>query len=61
MLAFIIWLIGTILGIKAILEILNMKGDTVKKLLFIILLLMTSWIGLAVYYFFAREKISEWL
>lgn len=61
MLAFIIWLIGTILGIKAILEILNMKGDTVKKLLFIILLLMTSWIGLAVYYFFAREKMSEWL
>ena len=61
MLAFIIWLIGTILGIKAILEILNMKGDTIKKLLFIILLLMTSWIGLAVYYFFAREKMSEWL
>lgn len=61
MLAFIIWLIGTILGIKAILEILNMKGDTVKKLLFIILLLMTSWIGLAIYYFFAREKMSEWL
>ena len=34
MLAFIIWLISTILGIKAILEILNMKGDTVKKITF---------------------------
>jgi hypothetical protein len=58
---FIIWLIGLILTIKAALEIWKTSGDTVKKLLFIILLLITSWAGLIVYYFFAKDKIAEWV
>jgi membrane protein DedA with SNARE-associated domain len=58
---FIIWLIGLILTIKAALEIWKTSGDTVKKLLFIILLLITSWVGLIVYYFFAKDKIAEWV
>ena len=61
MIEFIIWLIGTILVIKAIIEIFNMKGDTVKKLLFVILLLLTSWLGLAFYYFYAKDKMPQWL
>jgi hypothetical protein len=58
---FIIWLIGLILTIKAALEIWKTSGDTVKKLLFIILLLITSWIGLLVYYFYAKDKVAEWV
>ena len=58
---FIIWLVGVILTVKAVMEIWKMNGDTAKKLLFIVLLLITSWLGLAFYYFFAKNQMSEWL
>lgn len=61
MLEFIIWLVGLILCIKAVIEIWNLNGDFAKKLLFIILILLTSWIGLVVYYFFAKDKIAGWV
>ena len=61
MLEFIIWLVGLILCIKAVIEIWNLNGDFVKKLLFIILILLTSWVGLVVYYFFAKDKIAGWV
>jgi membrane protein DedA with SNARE-associated domain len=61
MIGTIIWLIGLILTIKAALEIWKTPGDIVKKLLFIILLLITSWIGLIVYYLFAKDKIAGWV
>lgn len=61
MIGTIIWLIGLILTIKAALEIWNTPGDVVKKLLFIILVLITSWIGLIVYYLFAKDKIAGWV
>jgi hypothetical protein len=57
---FIIWLIGTILAIKAVLEIFKMNISTAWKLIWVILLLVTSWVGLAVYYFFAKDKIEGW-
>ena len=46
MIGFIIWIIGLILAIKAVLEIMKWKVDGVKKLLVAILVLLTSWIGL---------------
>lgn len=61
MIQFIIWLVGLILCIKAVIEIWNLNGDFAKKLLFIILILLTSWIGLVVYYFFAKDKIAGWV
>lgn len=61
MLEFIIWLVGLILCIKAVIEIWNLNGDFAKKLLFIILILLTSWVGLVVYYFFAKDKIAGWI
>ena len=53
MLAFIIWIVGLILTIKACLEIWKLPVDGAKKLLTIIVLLLTSWVGLIIYYFFA--------
>lgn len=50
MIGFIIWIIGLILAIKAVLEIMQWKVDGVKKLLVAILVLLTSWIGLIFYY-----------
>jgi hypothetical protein len=61
MLALIIWVIGLVLTIKACLEIWKLPVDGVKKLLLIIGLLLTSWIGLLVYYFFAKDKLADWL
>lgn len=61
MLALIIWVIGLILTIKACLEIWKLPVDGEKKLLVIIGLLLTSWIGLLVYYFFAKDKLADWL
>lgn len=61
MVAFIIWIVGLVLCIKAVLEIWKWNVDSVKKLLVIILLLFTSWIGLAVYYFWGRENLPQML
>lgn len=58
---FIIWIIGLVLCIKAVLEVLKWNIDGVKKLLVVILLLITSWIGLAVYYFWGRQNLENML
>ena len=60
MVGFIIWIVGLVLCIKAVLEIWKWNVDTVKKLLVIVLVLLTSWIGLAVYYFYAKDKLVHW-
>ena len=61
MVGFIIWIIGLVLCIKAVLEIWKWNVDTVKKLLVIVLVLLTSWIGLAVYYFWGRQNLPQML
>ena len=58
---FIIWSIGLVLCIKAVLEILKWNIDGIKKLLVVIILLLTSWVGLAVYYFWGRENLEAQL
>ena len=59
MVGFIIWIVGLVLCIKAVLEIWKWNVDTVKKLLVIVLVLLTSWIGLAVYYFWGRQNLPQ--
>lgn len=61
MIGFIIWIIGLILVIKAVLEIMKWKVDGVKKLLVAILVLLTSWIGLIFYYFWGRDNLPQML
>ena len=61
MIGFIIWIIGLILAIKAVLEIMQWKVDGVKKLLVAILVLLTSWIGLIFYYFRGRDNLPSML
>ena len=58
---FIIWIIGLVLCIKAVLEILKWNIDGIKKLLVVIILLLTSWVGLAVYYFWGCENLEAQL
>lgn len=61
MIGLIIGLIGLVLCIKAIIEILSLEGDIAKKLIAAILVFCTNWIGLAVYYFYAKERMPEWV
>ena len=56
----IIWLIGTVLAIMAVLDVFKKNISTGWKIIWAILLLVTGWIGLAVYYFFAKDKIECW-
>ena len=60
MIATIIYIIGIILCIKAVLEILKMNISMGGKVISIILLLITSWIGLLVYYLYAKNHMTEW-
>lgn len=59
MIGFIIWIIGVVLCVKAVLEIMKWPVDGVKKLLVAIIILLTSWIGICVYYFWGREPASN--
>lgn len=47
--------------IKAALEIWTMHFSKEKRLLAIVLLLVTNWVGVCVYYFYAKNKLEEWL
>jgi hypothetical protein len=59
MIGLIVWIIGVVLAVKAVLEIMKWNVDGVKKLLVAILVLITSWLGLAVYYFWGRENLPQ--
>lgn len=61
MVSFIIWVIGVALTVKAGLEIWKLNGDTVKKILFIVAIVLTSWVGLIFYYFIGKEKMPSWI
>lgn len=61
MVGFIIWIIGVVLTIKAAVEIWHLLIDPVKKIVVIVLLVLTSWLGIAVYYLVAKDKLATWL
>lgn len=56
----IIWLVGTVLAIMAVMDVFKKNISTGWKIIWSVLLLVTGWIGLAVYYFFAKDKIEGW-
>ncbi|MBQ9884259.1 MAG: hypothetical protein Q4D30_04610 [Bacteroidales bacterium] len=61
MLGFIIWLIGVILAVKAVLDILKWNINPIVKILVAILLLATSWIGLIIYYLWGKDNLERLL
>ncbi len=60
MIGTIIWLLGLILCIKAVLDIWKMPMSNLAKILAIVIILVTSWLGLIAYYLFAKDKLPEW-
>ena len=56
----IIYLIGLVLAIIAVLDILKKPISLVGKVICAVLVLATSWIGLLVYYLYAKDHITDW-
>lgn len=56
----IIYIAGIVLSVLAVLDILKKPISTGGKIITALLVLLTSWIGLAVYYLYAKDHLSEW-
>jgi disulfide bond formation protein DsbB len=58
--ATIVYVVGVILGVVAVLEILNQPISLISKILVSALVVVTSWIGIAVYYLLLRGNLTKW-
>lgn len=56
----LIYLAGLICAIWCVLDILKKPITLPGKVLTTVVVLLTSWIGIAVYYFWARHHLVEW-
>ena len=56
----LIILVGEILGLLAIIDIIKKPISTVGKVVSIALMVIFPWIGLAVYYLYAKDHLTEW-
>ena len=56
----LIYLIGLVLAIIAVLDILKKPISLVGKIICSVIVLATSWIGLAVYFLYAKDKLTKW-
>ena len=61
MIGFVIWIIGLILTFRAAIEIWNINAAVEKRLIAIVLIVLTSWLGLLFYYFYGTESMAGWL
>ena len=56
----IIYIVGLVLAVLAVLDIIKKPISTVGKVISIILVLITSWVGVVVYYLYAKNHLTEW-
>ncbi|MBE6229497.1 MAG: hypothetical protein E7119_02780 [Bacteroidales bacterium] len=56
----IIYIAGLVLAILAVIDILKKNISLPWKIIWVVLVLATSWVGLAVYYLFAKNRIEGW-
>lgn len=56
----LIYIIGVVLAIIAVLDILKKPISLVGKIITAVIVLATSWIGLAVYFLYAKDHLTEW-
>ena len=56
----IIYIIGLVLAILAVIDIFKKPISLVGKVISCVLVLITSWVGLAVYYLYAKNHLTEW-
>lgn len=58
--ATIIYLAGLVLAILAVIDIFKKQIGIVGKIITAVIVLATSWVGLIVYYLYAKNHITEW-
>jgi hypothetical protein len=56
----IIYIIGVVLSVLAVLDIIKKPISIVGKIITAVLVLATSWVGLAVYYLYAKDRLTKW-
>ena len=56
----LVYIIGVVLSVLAVLDIIKKPISVVGKIITAVLVLATSWIGLVVYYLYAKNHITEW-
>ncbi|MBQ3122287.1 MAG: PLDc N-terminal domain-containing protein [Bacteroidaceae bacterium] len=56
----IIWLAGIVCAIWCVLDIFKKPISIVGKLIMTVIVLATSWLGLILYYFWARHQMTSW-
>ena len=56
----IIWIVGIVCTVLAIVDVFKKNITTIGKIIMTVLLLLTIWIGLALYYFWAKNHVTEW-
>ena len=56
----IIYIIGVVLAVLAVLDIIKKPISLVGKIISAALVLLTCWVGLVVYYLYAKNHLTEW-
>lgn len=56
----IIWLAGIVCAIWCVLDIFKQPISLVGKVIMTVIVLATSWLGLILYYFWARHQMTSW-
>lgn len=60
MIGTVVWLIGSACAIWCVLDIFEKNISTPGKVIASVLVLLSSWVGFAVYYFYGRDRLQEW-
>ncbi len=58
--ATLIYIVGIVLAVLAVLDIFKKPISPVGKLISAVLVLLTSWIGVAAYLLYAKDPLVEW-
>ena len=58
--ATIIYLAGLVLAILAVVDIFKKPISVVGKIITAVIVVVTSWLGLAVYFLYAKNHLTEW-
>lgn len=58
--ATVIYLAGLVLAILAVIDIFKKPISLVGKIITAVIVLVTSWIGLIVYFLYAKNHLTEW-
>lgn len=56
----IIYIAGIVLSVLAVIDIIKKPISLVGKIICAVLVLATSWIGLLVYYLYAKDRLVKW-